>query len=262
MEPIVNNSSITTAGGVPSMLRADRKVIYINLIVLDASDAIESMLSRSLDAKHIPKPLQSIATKLVTKLATPEKVAEVLATELPKKLVTKTANKGLTAVAEVAFQEGPYIVLHLQLQQADTKVMIQAQTTDDYDEDDGSLEQSATLSKDGAARILSCLQHFWSWLGGHRQRSLEEDYLPKLIQARMEDLMGEVLADKLEQKGLEAISEVLPEEQQARYFFETLRQVRATKEEGRPLRKFQSRAATFQLGKPRLPSLKKEKKIV
>jgi hypothetical protein len=260
MEP--NNNHTTAAGGLPSLLRADRKVLYINLIVLDASDAIEGKLSRSLDAKGVPKPLQKVAAKLATTLATPDKVAALLGNELPKKLVSKLADKGLTAVAEAAFQEGPYIVLHLQLQQADTKVMIQAQTTDVYDEDDGSLESAATLSKDWAATILACLQRVWSWLGGARQKSLEEDYLPKLIQAKMEDLMGEVLADKLEQKGLEAISEVLPEAQQARYFFDTLRQVRATKEAGRPLRKFRSRAAAFQLGKPRLPCRTKDKKIV
>ena len=226
----VDTSSSVTDGS--SLIRPDRKVIFINLVVLDASNAIDQQLSLKL--KGVCQPLVKLATKAATAMATPERVAAALSAELPKKLVEKMATKGLTAAAELAFLEGPYVVLQMQILSVSPEAMIEAQAQDFYDDDTGELEEKAKLSADWAERLQQFLRQFWNLIGGHRQKSLQEEYLPTLIQSKMETVMGEVVAGKLESKGLEAISTVLPETKQARYFFSTLQELRRVKEELKP----------------------------
>lgn len=122
-----------------SVIREDRKVIFINLTILDASSLIDQKLSIKL--KGAPKPLAKMATKAATTVATPERVAQMLAREMPKKLVEKMASKGMTAAAESGFLEGPYVVVQqLQIQSVNPEVLVEAQTKDVYDED-GELEK-------------------------------------------------------------------------------------------------------------------------
>lgn len=74
------------------------------------------------------------------------------------------------------------------------------------------------MDDDLASRILGWIENFLTLIGIQRQKALQDEYLPKLIQSKMETMMGEVMAEKLEGKGLQAVSKVLPEEKQARYF--------------------------------------------
>lgn len=242
-DSLTSNSTATTSGTTPSttpaplpsgtpasstptassQMRPNRKVIYVNMVVLDATDAIDRQLQR--DFKDIPKPLRATAAKLATTWATPERVAEALSTELPKHLVNKMASKGLTAVAETAFWEGPYVVAQVQILSVSPAAMVEAQSKDFYDEY-GDLEEEATLSQAWALRIKSCIQRVLSWMGMSTQKTLEGDYLPWLIESKMQGIMDEAVAGKLQRVGLHAVSRVLTEEKQARYFFETLRQVR------------------------------------
>jgi len=215
----------------PSVIRPDRKVIFINLTILDASSLIDKKLSTKL--KGVPKPLANMATKAATTMATPERVAQLLAQEMPQKLVEKMAAKGMTAAAELGFVQGPYVVVQLQIQSVDPAALVEAQTKDVYDED-GELDESATLQPDMATKILNWMEWFLQMIGIERQRSLQDEFLPKLIQSKMETMMGEVMAEKLDSKGLQAISKVLPEEKQARYFHSTLRELREAKEAMRP----------------------------
>eukprot|EP00977_Amphora_coffeiformis_P009771 scaffold2246_cov162-Amphora_coffeaeformis.AAC.30 len=229
----------------PSVIRPDRKVIFINLTILDASSLIDKKLSTKL--KGVPKPLANMATKAATTMATPERVAQLLAQEMPQKLVEKMAAKGMTAAAELGFVQGPYVVVQLQIQSVDPAALVEAQTKDVHDED-GELDESATLQPDMATKILNWMEWFLQMIGIERQRSLQDEFLPKLIQSKMETMMGEVMAEKLDSKGLQAISKVLPEEKQARYFHRelpllfavpamcnsTLRELREAKEAMRP----------------------------
>lgn len=204
-------------------MRPDRKVIYVNLVVMDAADAIDQQLQR--EFKDIPKPLHDVAAGLAAAWATPDRVAEALTTELPKHLVAKMTSKGLTAVAETAFWEGPYVVVEVQIHSVSPAAMVEAQSKDFYDEF-GDLEEEAHMSQALALRIKHCIQTFLSWFKIGTQKSLEDDYLPKLIESKMESIMDEAVAGKLKRRGLHAVSKVLIQEKQARYFYDTLRQVR------------------------------------
>lgn len=244
-----------------SKISPNRRVIYINLIVVDASGAIASKLSTK--TQDMPKPLASLATNVATKLATPERVAGVMEKELPKKMVQKMASKGFTAVAETIFREGPYVVVQLQLQHADTSAMAAAMAVDTYDEDDETkIEQKAVLTQDWAARIQMWLQTVFSWIGGKRQRNFESDYLPRIIQSKMEEVMNDLIADKLEEKGVNAISRVMKQEEQARYFFDTIACLRAAKAEKRQWKPPFASGKVIALGDSVKKSMRKAKQNV
>jgi len=204
-------------------MRPDRKVIYVNIVVLDAADAVDQQLQ--LEFKDIPKPFHNMACGIAAVWATPERVAEAMAIDVPKNLVAKMADKGLTAVAETTFIEGPFLVIQVQILSVSPAAMVEGQSKDFYDEF-GDLEEEAHLSQALALRLKNCIQGILYWFGMKTQKSLERDYLPRLIESKMESIMDEAVADKLKRRGLHAISKVLIEEKQARYFFDTLRQVR------------------------------------
>ena len=218
-----SSCSEDTTTPAKSLMRPDRKVIYVNLVVVDATDAIDQQLQR--EFKDMPKPIHDVAAGLAAAWATPERVAEALTIDLPKDLVAKMASKGLTAVAETTFWEGPYLVVQLQILSVSPAAMVEAQSKDFYDEF-GDLEEEAHMSQALALRLKGCIQSVLSWFGMRTQKSLESDYLPMLIQSKMENIMDEALAGKLRKRGLHAVSKVLIEEKQARFFFDTLRQVR------------------------------------
>lgn len=224
-----------------SHIRDDRKVIFINLIVLDASSAIDQQLSQKLKGK-VCQPLVKVASKAATILATPERVASMMSEKMPLKIVDKMASKGITAMAETVFCDGPYVVLQLQLQSVSPQAMIEAQSKYVYDEN-GNLEDTAKLEPGWTATLQRWLKWVLSMIGLENQKSVEEEYLPKLIQAKMESIMGDIVATKLETKGMKAVSQVLPETEQARFFYKTLLELQQVKENMRPRVKLQNSVA-------------------
>lgn len=84
---------------------------------------------------------------------------------------------------------------------------------------------------------LSWLVNFLTWLlqliGAKNQKSLEEEFLPKVVQKQMEPMMNEMLKVKLEEEmKMDAESMVLGEDKQARYFYNKLKEIRAASKKG------------------------------
>jgi hypothetical protein len=121
--------------------------------------------------------------------------------------------------------------------------MIDAQSQDVYDEH-GHLEDVAKIDADWAATLKSWLNHILLMIGVRNQKSLQDEYLPRLIQNRMESMMGDIIADKLATKGMKAISQVMPETEQARFFYKTLKELRQVKESMRPQVRLQNAVAS------------------
>lgn len=73
-------STTAEASSPTTLMRPDRKVIFINLIIVDASDAIDQKLSKKF--KGVPAPLAAVAKSVAKTLATPDHIASVLAQEM------------------------------------------------------------------------------------------------------------------------------------------------------------------------------------
>ena len=217
----------------------DRPVIYINIVVLDPKEMVKRKVKSSVKAstENMPKPVQAIASKvapsIASKVATPDRVASVMADLMPQKLPEKLSTKGITAVADTVFCEPPFVVVQLQIQGVKPLQAIRSSSRDHYDED-GDVEK-AKLSETVAYWILLLLGWFFRFIGAQNQFHIENKCLPDMIQPKIESAMGELLLEKLDQKGLEADAEVLPETKQARFFFEKLKEIRKAKKEKHPI---------------------------
>jgi hypothetical protein len=78
--------------------------------------------------------------------------------------------------------------------------------------------------------FLYLLKLFLQLIGVSHQRTIEEDVLPDLIHHKLESAMGEIMAEKMGEKFLDAESKVCSAANQARYFFDKLKEVRKGEE--------------------------------
>jgi hypothetical protein len=284
---------------------AEKSVLYINIVVIDASEAIANKVSTRVKDSKVPKRLRRVVTAAATRIAgnifTLGKVAKKVSKKICHVLPEKMLLGGITAVVEEVFREGPFVVFQLQVQHVDLAILTEKQLDkemkagDDKDDDDNSNNKNkdndhtrdekkktesgtnkdtdtdtdkeidtdtdtdthdldtdlttTTTAMDADMTIttiqsqhvkdwflywmqqistwfLHWLEQFLVCIGASRQRRLEEDVLPGLIHGKLEKIIGEILAEKIEEKFLDAESNVCSAAAQARYFFDTLKEVR------------------------------------
>jgi hypothetical protein len=260
---------------------AEKSVLYINVVVIDASEAIANKVRVRVKDFKVPKRLRRVVTAVATGVAgnvfTLEKIAKKVSKKICHKVPEKMLLRGITAVVEEVFREGPFVVFQLQVQHVDLATLTEKQLNkelkagkDTVKDDD---DNSSTKSKDDGhtgdkkkkesdtkqdtdadtdidtdthdidttdltttittIRPLHVKHWFLYWLefllvciGASRQRILEEEVLPALVHGKLEKIVGEILAEKIEEKFLDAESNVCSAAAQARYFFDTLKEVR------------------------------------
>jgi hypothetical protein len=187
-------------------------------VVLDGTLGVKQKLKESIDKTNMPKPIKDAAKKIgakaASKLATPSAIAIKMSQELPRRMPMEMAEKGMIVEAETVFQEGPYLVVQLQVQRIDSVLLAEVKALENKETD--------------WTWLIRLLMWVLTLLGARNQRSLEEEFLPRVVQSKMEPLMTEMLKVKLEEEMLmEADTMVLGEDKQARYFFRTLKDIRA-----------------------------------
>lgn len=200
-----------------------KSVLFLNIIVLDARYAVQQKVRAKIDKTSMPQPFKDAAkkvgAKVASKLATPSVVAQKMSQEMPRHMPLKMAEKGMTVHAEAVFQEGPYLVVQLQVQRVDTAMMVEIK----------ALERKE--------QRWSAIVEFLTWLmgllGAKNQKSLEEEFLPRVVQKKIESIMTDMLKVRMEEDvQMQAETKVLGEDKQARYFFEKLKEVRETSKKG------------------------------
>jgi len=84
--------------------------------------------------------------------------------------------------------------------------------------------------RDSPLTRRSCPARWIDWLlsklSSRYRDKIESQYLPSLIQKQITKKMDDMLRKKMVEKDVVAETEVLPESQQARYFFDHLREIR------------------------------------
>jgi hypothetical protein len=176
----------------------------------------------------IPEPMKKTVAKKAANAASvmvrPSDIAKGMGKKMCKKMPAKMKEKGLTVVMEEVYREGPYIVLELQVQHVDTVAIENSQR-----------EENADLTQDDDANSSSVAGALLEWslklIGRGNQQKLEGDFLPKKVQDKLQTEMMNMMAEKFEEKRLEADVEIIKEEKQARFFYSKLREVRAVMEE-------------------------------
>jgi hypothetical protein len=237
-------------------LKSDRSVLYINIIVHDASGAIGNKIRAKVDGSRVPNRLKNVVTSAATSVAgnvvTPAVIAKKMGQKLCQKMPEKMLKKGITAFVEEAFREGPYVVFQLQVQHVNLATLTESklggtpsvEDSDDdkskkkKDDDHTSAKKSEIVDatpepaqpQDVKHWFMHLLELFFQLIGVSNQRTIEEDVLPGLIHRKLESAMGEILAEKMGEKFLDAESKVCSAANQARYFFDKLKEVRKGEE--------------------------------
>jgi len=158
--------------------------------------------------------------------------------------------------SETVFLENCYFVIQLQVQNANPVLLVE--TAADAPEDDDDSVESVVLSewikeqerelkeqatspyvvtsrldakiRDSPLTRRSCPARWIDWLlsklSSRYRNKIESLYLPSLIQKQITKKMDGMLRKKMIEKDVVAETEVLPESQQARYFFDHLKEIR------------------------------------
>mmetsp|Transcript_29074 Transcript_29074/g.54635 ORF Transcript_29074/g.54635 Transcript_29074/m.54635 type:complete len:222 (-) Transcript_29074:176-841(-) len=210
------------------MIQADRPVLYLNLTVINGTEAVKAKVKEKIQRSKLPKSLKKGVGKragvVASKRVKPSRIAEKMGTKLCEKMPREMAERGLMVEMEEVFREANYLVIQLQVQHVDAKALERAQRVEyaDLTMDDDAVNESTFTSE----LLAWCLK----MIGGDNQKRLEETFLPEKVQAKMETKILETMTDKFEKKGIEADVAILREENQARYFYQKLKDVRQREE--------------------------------
>jgi hypothetical protein len=200
-----------------------KSVLYMNIHILDASEAIKRKVKKKVDNSHLPFPFKSLAKRaapaMISNMMTTARLGKKVSTKLVRKLPAKMKEKGITAVAEEVYREGPYAVFQLQIQHVDALRLAGSREALDEIQVKEGVEYKGTTP---VAFIIALIQWFFGLIGIVRQRDIEDDYLPALVQSYLDLAMSEILIERMEKRRLKTETMVLPEAKQARYFYAKL----------------------------------------
>ena len=227
------------------------------MTVQDATEAVEEKVKQRLkNKKSIPKSLRAAvanrAARAASGIASSPMIASMLGDKIPQKMIDKMEEKGITVAVDEVFREGtcrttvhyvkllclpsstrrvivtnnlllslvvivegPYVVFQIQVKKVDAVLLAKSKKKED--------------SEAGYFEMGSFVGFGLGLIGTNNQQWVEQGYLPKLVQKKLESAMGEILAEKLERKKMLAETYVLGEAKQARYFFAKYREIQSMK---------------------------------
>jgi hypothetical protein len=201
----------------------DRSVLYVNVVIQDASEAIKAGVCQKLEDSNLPPGLKKRLAKHVGKLAadrvSASKIVEKMSPKMVETMPVKMKKKGLTVHAEEVFRDGPYYVIMMQVQHVDAAAMMEAKQL---------AEKAEKESEEADSVGVRFVKWILSIMGMTLVDSVQKDYLPALIQSKMQLNMGEKMQEEMAEKKMKVSVEVLSEDKQARFFYEMLQQVRET----------------------------------
>ena len=195
----------------------DRQVLYVNVVLEDASEVIRGKVSQKLEDSNLLPPLKKRLAKYVGNFAadnvSANMIVEKMIPNMLAEMPVKMKRKGLTVHVEEVCRDGPYFVIMMQVQHVDISTMMEVKQLEDNSQ-----------CKEGV--LIKVVKFILNLMGLKLADSVQRDYLPALIQAKMQPDMGEMMQGEMAEKNMKASVEVLPEESQARFFFGLLQQVR------------------------------------
>ena len=115
--------------------------------------------------------------------------------------------------------KGPYLVVQLQVQRIDPLMLAEVKALEHQ-------EQKYMW-------LVSLLTWLLSIVGAKNQKSLEEEFLPRVVQRKLEPVMNQMLKVKMEEEmKMDAETMVLGEDKQARFFYDKLKEIRSKSKKG------------------------------
>jgi len=136
---------------------SEKGVSYINLTILDASEAVHSMVKQKIQETQANKPgpasfKNHVADKVARAVASQVPASTItakLSDKLPKMLMYQMHHKlNMKLAAQTVFVEDSYAVMQIQVQYVDaTKLLAQAAVAETQDDDDDDSVATAVLDE-------------------------------------------------------------------------------------------------------------------
>jgi hypothetical protein len=236
-------------------MNQERPVLYINILIHDASDLIKDEVAAKVKKSRIPGPLkESVANRAAARIAwdlsIANKVLDKLGPRLCQEIPIKMGRKGIQVHVETVHSEGNYLVQELQVQHVDAIVMAEARN------------KSAEKDREEGTLTSSLFKGMFTVIGVQNQASLEGGVLPTIVQRKVSVSICEMMQEKLAEKKMTADVRVLQEEKQARYFFNTLRIVRYETTQAEKAKRAMSPLRRLKVEPIHLSNVSTEKKVL
>merc|ERR1712136_715899 len=167
------------------------------------------MIAEKVDEK-VPAPFGFQLFRGVAKTAISHKITEsVIASKLAEKMPAKMKDMGIEAECEEVFRRGAFVVVKVTIVHADlVQILSQAKGEEMGQKSD---------------KVMSCLKSLARCLGKEEKCDSSMDAaLTKTIATKMCEKLEQTLPEKMSENGLQVNAKVLPESEEAKYFFEIL----------------------------------------
>jgi hypothetical protein len=195
--------------------------------VNDESKAFKAIRGEGVENANLPFSLEDSiaqgASHVMSKRIKLSKLAQKIGTKLCESMPRKMAEMGLTVEMEEVFREGNFVVMQLQVQHVDTRAVEKALGRENIDLT--KIDLDTTLAG-------TLLEWCTELIGNDKMKQVENDFLPEMVQSKLTTKILEVMTEKFERKGLIIDVEILKEEQQARFFYRQLKELRGLTEMG------------------------------
>ena len=184
-------------------LRDAIKVFYVNVTVIDASDAVYHTVHAKVRLIPGTKGFKEGVAKAVAERAAvtvhPKHIAKKLAIKVPKILMYQLSRKGLLLHAETVFMQHTYFVIQLQVQHADPMLLAQSAAdgeaknrqrrmnhtaaADGNDNDDDDVDDEQGDDDDSSMSVASSVIDDWLEQQEHNER--EQVSSPYVARSRL-----------------------------------------------------------------------------
>mmetsp|Transcript_8189 Transcript_8189/g.18678 ORF Transcript_8189/g.18678 Transcript_8189/m.18678 type:complete len:198 (-) Transcript_8189:433-1026(-) len=172
--------------------------IYLNIVVVDAKQAVESKITQKLGAGFFSAAGSAVAKSLVTE----SKIATKIAGELATKIPTAVAEMGITMKVEKKFQIGSFVVLKATISEVETLALVKF------------------------AKGQEFAESFEAMLGAFRAMELSEaigkvgEKIRLKVHAALVEKLAERLPLKLSEMGISTTCQAKSSPDQAEFFFD------------------------------------------
>ncbi len=177
------------------------KPFYLNVTLLNKSNVVKSQVNEKVGKGIFGRAMASVASSVVSDATVIQKVAS----ELVSKIQDATAVMGIRCSLQSRFQKGPFVTLKCQVCQIEKLQLILAAKGEEFASDFSTLLE--TLAALGLAD--TALPKI-------------DEKIEKLVYLNIMQKFAEKIPVALEEQGIECQVDVVPEEEQAEFFFDAI----------------------------------------
>lgn len=179
---------------------------YLNIFILNKNDAIKNIVKQKVSNKMVA----SVVGKLAANRMSDDAFAENMGKKMSELIPAKLEEVGITAVADISYQQGAYLCVKVDIVKADARKLI---------------------AKRGGKEQLAKFNYFMDLVGIPQLNDSIDNSLASIIGEKMQSKLPIGLRDRMQEKaGLDVKVVACSEEEQASFLLLTLKELNKEKD--------------------------------